>query len=114
MVLVYLNTGECIEVREAVDAGVVHPYLVCRNSRGEEVARFHLRVIQSFTRNERLIQVSGRKFATKTQAGPRATLPTLPRSPLTGLALRPVYRPWSPNVWSSDAGRTTQDARSFS
>ncbi|HWO72266.1 MAG TPA: hypothetical protein VNN21_01775 [Dehalococcoidia bacterium] len=57
MVLVYLNTGECIEVREAVDAGVVQPYLVCRNSRGEEVARFHLRVIQSFTRNERLIQV---------------------------------------------------------
>jgi len=57
MVLVYLNTGECIEVRDAVEARTVRPYLICRNGQGEEVARFHLRVIQSFTRNERLIRV---------------------------------------------------------
>jgi hypothetical protein len=54
MVLVYLNTGECIEVQSAVRAESRNGSLVCLDRSGYVTATFPAADVQSFTANEEM------------------------------------------------------------
>ena len=52
MVLVYLNTGECIEVEPAVRVAVEDELFVCYTPENEAVATFPRLEVQTYTANE--------------------------------------------------------------
>ena len=52
MVLVYLNTGDCIEVRDAFSAERRNGSLVCLDRSGQTTATFSATDVESFTANE--------------------------------------------------------------
>jgi hypothetical protein len=52
MVLVYLNSGECIEVRDALRAERRNSVFVCLDSSGHVTASFQAADVESFTANE--------------------------------------------------------------
>lgn len=57
MVLVYLKSGECIEVSEADATRRDDSELVCLDSRSNELARFDLDEVETFTLDSRVADV---------------------------------------------------------
>lgn len=57
MVLVYLKSGECIEVSEADAARRDDSELICLDSRSSELARFDLDEVETFTLDERVAEL---------------------------------------------------------
>jgi hypothetical protein len=51
MVLIYLTTGDCIEVEAAARVAVSSGSVVCLDDRGSEVMRFPAFQVESFTSN---------------------------------------------------------------
>ncbi|MGE0059527.1 MAG: hypothetical protein AB7P33_15230 [Dehalococcoidia bacterium] len=57
MVLVYLKNGECIEVAEADAARRDDAELICLDSRSNELARFDLNEVETFTTDEKVAEM---------------------------------------------------------
>ena len=57
MVLVYLANDECIELDDAVEIETEASALVCLDRNGQEVARFDLRDVQSYTSDPEHVQI---------------------------------------------------------
>ena len=56
MVLIYLNTGECIEVQDAVKAELRNDNFVCLDVLGHTTATFAAGDVESFTANEQMAE----------------------------------------------------------
>jgi hypothetical protein len=52
MLLIYLKTGDCIEVRDAVRAERRNESLVCLDSDGHATATFPVSEVESYTGND--------------------------------------------------------------
>ncbi len=52
MVLVYLNSGECIEIQDAVRAERAGDKLICYDPAGSATATFDALEVETFTANE--------------------------------------------------------------
>lgn len=56
MMLIYLNSGECIEVLDATTAERRNGSLVCLDERGRPTATFQASHVESFTANEKIAE----------------------------------------------------------
>ena len=54
--LIYLNSGECIEVQDATTAERRNGSLVCLDERGRTTATFQASDVESFTANEEIAE----------------------------------------------------------
>jgi len=54
MVLVYLRTGDCIEVRDAASAERRNDSLICLDAKGRAAATFLASDVETYTANEEL------------------------------------------------------------
>lgn len=52
MVLLYLASGDCIELESAVEAETQGSFLVCVDRFGSDLTRFRLREVTAFTSQE--------------------------------------------------------------
>ncbi len=51
MVLIFLRTGDCVEVEAAVSANSIAGYVLCFDRDGKEVANFLAEDVEAFTKS---------------------------------------------------------------
>ena len=57
MVLIYLTNDDCIELEDAVEIETEASAIVCLDREGQEVARFNLREVRSYTSDPQHLQI---------------------------------------------------------